>query len=264
MAQTWTDLGNDQWKLTITDESNRVPPAHVTGTKEEIIAKLANSKINGDARIAELKGSSIAPGERMKLVTDLQNPATAPEAITKVVESIVGPAAEFQQDRQSDKIERETRAAMTAAQTFADSTPNWLPSEHNKNTLAGYMKRMGLDFKTVAHYTEAFAELTAANLLQLPPAAQDDDEPRTQPATRTAEATAPRPAATPQAPTRYSTGLRAGDASGTPPRPTNRLKWTREQIDKMSTREYKSHMNDPEFVKAVEAYASPKAQRRAS
>lgn len=269
MAQTWTDLGNDQWKLTITDESNRVPPAHVTGTKEEIIAKLANSKINGDARIAELKGSSIAPGERMKLVTDLQNPATAPEAITKVVETIVGPVAEFQRDRDSERLERQRAKAVEAAQTFADTTDGWFPSEYNKKTLTEYMQRMGMSHSTVSDYKAAFAALSAANLLQLPPEDEDDDEleagtTQTPPADRPAVATAPKPPVKTQAPTRYSTTIRSSDASGTQTRPTTRLKYTREQIAKMSTSKMRELMNDPDFIKANEYYAARPVQQRAS
>lgn len=271
MGLNWKDLGNGQWKLTITDDHGRVPPAYVTGTKDEILTKLATSKINGNVRINELKGAAqLTAGDRMKIVSDLQNPATAPEAITKVVETIVGSAAEFQQDREQERHERETRAAISTAQTFADSTPGWYPSEHNKRTLTEYMKRLGMEPNNLEHYRQAFAELSAANLLQPPPATRENDEEddegttQTKPAAQTAEQTAPAPPKQPQAPTRYSTGLRSSDASGTQPRPTNRLKWTREQIDAMSTREYRTRMTDPDFVRAVEYYNQPKAQRRAS
>lgn len=264
MAQNWEDLGDGQHKLTITDDQGRVPPVTVYGTKDQIITKLSDSKINGDRRIAELKGSNLTAGDRMQIVTDLQNPAKAPEAITKVVESIVGPATEFQRDRSEDRLEREKAAAVQAAKTFAESTPGWFPSEHNKRTLTEYMKRLGLSHSQTAHYTKAFNELTAAKLLQLPPDTEDGEiegETQTPSPAPKAERTAPAPATPPQTPARYSTGVRSSDISGVQSRPVNRLKYTREQIANMSTKMYREKMSDPEFVRAVEFYNQPRSRR---
>lgn len=255
MAKNWEDLGGGQWKLTITDDQNRVPPVTVRGTKDEIIEKLSDSKINGDARIADLKGAkpALTETQRFQMVADLNDPSKVERAITTVVEQIVGPTEEIRRDRAEERTERLVRRAVEAATTFADRTPDWYPSAHNKATLTEYMKRFGLDPGTVSEYTKAFESLKAANLLQ-PPPDEEDDENTNDGTAHPAERTAPTPAAKPTTPTRYSTGVRSTDVSGTRPTPTNRLKYTREQIDGMSRQDYKEKMNDPEFVKAVDHF----------
>jgi hypothetical protein len=277
MGKNWTDRGNGQWKLTVTSDmaGDSTPPVVLYGTKDEILDKLADSKINGDRRINELRrgypsnGAApaaaatvprpLTPAERMQTVADLANPATVDRAVTRVMESVIGPVEGMREDRAQERAERETRDAVEAAKQFAEATPDWYPSQHNKNTLVGYMQRMGLNASNTQDYTTAFEELTAAHLLQIKPAEDDETEP---PAQRQ-ERTAPTPAAAPKAPTRYSTGVRQSDISGTPPRPTTRLKYTREQIARMGAAAYKQAMlSDPELSRSVEYYAQQDRQKR--
>jgi hypothetical protein len=264
MAQEWQDLGNGRKKLTITDDQGRVPPVHVYGTEQEILAKLAESKINGNAVIAQAKGSkSLTAGDRMQIVADLKDPAKVDSAIARVVETVV-PVDEIKRNSGEERLERQIRLATEAAATFADTTPDWHNSEHNKRTLVEYMKRLGLDNTNVSHYRKAFDELKAANLLQAKPAGEEFDEGETitDPEAQTTERTAPAPTAQrPPAPTRFSTGVRSSDISGQQPRPTNRLKYTREQIESMSTAKMRTLMNDPDFIKASEFYAAEDRKR---
>jgi hypothetical protein len=249
------------------------PPVVLYGTKDEILDKLADSKINADRRINELRRNGngaapppasstprpLTPAERMQTVADLNNPATVDRAVTRVMESVIGPVEGLREDREQERAERETRGAVEAAKQFAEGTPDWYPSQHNKNTLVGYMQRMGLNANSTQDYTTAFEELTAAHLLQIKPAEDDETEP---PAQRQ-ERTAPTPAAAPKAPTRYSTGVRQSDISGSAPRPTTRLKYTREQIAKMGAATYKQAMlSDPELGRSVEFYAQQDRQKR--
>jgi hypothetical protein len=262
MALNWEELAGGQMKLTITDDNGKVPPVIVRGTKDEILTKLATSKINGDRRISELK-VNLSPSERLQVVADLNDPGRAAEAITSVVERVVGPLEDFNQDRTEQREERETRRAVEAANTFASNTPEWYPSEHNKKTLVAFMRRMGLSPTDAANYATAFNELKSAELLQPPPAAGENGEGETTTTVPGSEAerTAPAPT-TPKTPTRYSTGVRSSDVSGSQPRPTTRLKWTREQIERMSTVTYKQNMRDPEFSKCIDYYAAQDRQRQ--
>lgn len=271
MAQDWNDLGNGQWKLTITDDDGMVPPVHVKGTKDEILFKLANSKIHGDRRINELRGTAVnmSASERMQTVAELQDPAKVDQAVTRIVERAMGaPMAEVQQDRAEEREERQTRMAVEAATTFATTTPGWFPSEFNNRTLTEYMKRMGLNPLAIDDYRKAFTELQAAKLLQAPPAANEGDEEgegttSMQGTEVEAERTAPTPA-NPPTPKRFSTGIRSSDISGQPTKPVTRLKYSREQIERMGAAMYKELMSDPEFVRCVEYYGAQKQQRRAS
>src|SRR5215472_5922810 len=147
MAKIWDDLGGGQWKLTITDDSGKMPPAHVYGTKDQILDKLADSKINGDRRIGELRAAippPLTPTERMQTVAELSNPATVDTAIMRVVEKGFGPADEVRGDRIAEREDRETRQAVNAAQSFADETPDWYASDYNRNILVNRMRLLGL------------------------------------------------------------------------------------------------------------------------
>jgi hypothetical protein len=272
----WEDLGNNRWKLTLTDDE--APGTVISvfrGTREEINEKLADSQISASRRIAQLRphnGNGKANGgapaaassppltaaERMQTVADLANPATVDKAITRIVEREVGPLAELRQDRDEDRADRQTRAATEAARKFADTTPEWYPSEYNKTTLVRYMQTQGLDPLQEASYIQAFEDLSAAELLQLKPSAA---QPSTD-ETTTEGRNAPTPMQ-PPTPTRFSTSIRQSDISGSPPRPTTRLKYTREQLANMNAAAYRRLLeSDPELIRCVDYYAQQDARKR--
>ena len=265
-----TDLGDNRWKLTITDDANAGKVLSVfRGTKDEIIAKLADSQMNASRRISELRGNgnghaaaATAPqpmtaAERMQTVADLANPATVEKGVTRVLESVIGPVQELRQDREEDRAARLERAAVEAARKFADSTPEWYPSEYNKERLVRYLQTQGMDPASEQSYIQAFEDLSAAELLQSPPQAQPaTDE------TTTGERNVP-PPTQPPTPTRFSTSIRQSDISGSPPRPTTRLKYTREQLAGMSAATYKRLLtSDPDLVRCVDYYAQQDAKKR--
>ena len=280
MAKNWEPIGEDKWKLTVSPDGGG-PASIYYGTRDDILEKLADAQANAlngvlHRRIAEnppLGNSTVVNGnghnpppsdlkpmtanDRMQAVADLSNPATVDKAVTRVMESVIGPVDTFKRDREAERIERIERAAVAAVEEFCSLTPAYLPSDYNNNTLVGYMRNLGLDPTSVASYQRAWNELSGAKLLQpKSEQVQDDDEPTLDLHRRIAE-NPPRPA-----PTRYSTGVRSSDISGSPPVPTRRLKFSREQIQNMSAAEYKSHINDPEFARAVEFYSKP--QRRSA
>lgn len=258
MGNNWQEMANGQWKLTITDDAGKVAPVYVYGTKEQIIDKLANSKVNGDRRLSELRVApppALTPTERMQTVAELSNPATVDTAIMRVVEKGFGPAAEIRGDLAAEREDRETRQAVIAAQSFADETPDWYPSDHNRNILVNRMRLLGLSPTNREHYTMAFEELKGAGLVQMKPSEEDENnEPL-------AERTAPTPR---KLPARSSTGIRQSDISGEPPRTTMiRLKYTREQLARMSGESYKNLMmtDRKELEKCEDYYASHPARR---
>jgi len=243
----WQDLGDGQWKLTITaDGDPTAQPSVFRGTRDEILDKLVDSQANANRRIADLRRTTngtppsstpaatprpLSAAERLETVADLQNPATVDKAVTRVMESVMGPVADFQK-------ERVTRTAIQAAEMFAERTPEWYPSDHNKETLVAYMQTRGLNPMNTMHYTQAFEQLRAAKLLQPRPTEADDanDEPEAE-----TERNAPNANAKPRTATRYSTSIRSSDISGRPPVPSGKphLKYTREQLANLSAEEYK-------------------------
>lgn len=277
MAKNWESIGEDKWKLTVSPDGGG-PLSVFYGTRDEITEKLADAQANANGVLHRViprtphgdgvngNGNNVPPSDlkpmtandRMQAVADLSNPATVDKAVTRVMESVIGPVDQFQRDREAERVERIERAAVAAVEEFCSLTPAYLPSDYNNNTLVGYMSRLGLDPTSVASYQRAWNELSGAKLLQ-PKSEQapDDDEPTLDLHRPNAE-NPPRPA-----PTRYSTGVRSSDISGSPPVPTRRLKFSREQIANMSAAEYKRNMSDPEFTRAVEFYSKPQRPRPA-
>jgi hypothetical protein len=271
--KVWEELGDGRMKLTLSPEGGGPASVYYGKDKDEILDKLADSQVNANVRIAQLRpapnGSAAAAppptepkpltaNERMQAVADLNNPATVDKAVGRVMESVIGPIEDFQRDREAQKAERIARMQVAAAELFADSTPEWHQSEHNCEMVANYIVAHGGDLTNVEHYQQAFARLSAAKLLETKPA---KTEPPDVPPTELHERNAPNLSA-PRAQAGYSTGVRSSDISGTAPNPVKRLKYSREQIDNMSPAEYKRNMSDPEFQRAVEFYSRP--QRRAS
>jgi hypothetical protein len=273
----WEELPDGRWKLSIfSDEpDDQTPPSVYRGTKEQIAEMLADSQANANRRIGELKrnGSTptpnghgpkpLTPAERMQTVAELGDPATAPEAITRVVESAMGETMEERRTRQqkedNDALER---AGFLAADSFVKETPEYLANQYNSETMFNYMRSQGMDPTNRQHYTLAFEKLTAAKLLQPKPseAPTQEAEPEEE---DERERNAPVPVPVPKAPTRVSTGVMSRDISGLPPRPTTRLKYSREQIAELGGAEYKRLMfADPDFSKCVEWYAQQDRQRQ--
>lgn len=271
----WEDLGNDRWKLTILsdDPDDQVPPSVYRGTKDEIAEMLADSQGNANRRISELKRSGngaaahtqpvpLSAEQRLQTVAELSNPATVDKAITRVVESQMGGSMEELRERQHRaEKERDEQEQVDAALRFANSTPEWYQTDHNINAIVNFIVSQGFDLKNTSHYTLAFEKLSAAKLLQRKPSEAEPEPVPEEEDER--ERNAPVAAPVPRAPARLSTGVTQRDISGLPPRPTTRLKYTREQINDLSASDYKRLMfSDQEFSRCVEYYAQQDRQKR--
>jgi hypothetical protein len=283
MAKAWSELGNGRYKLTITDDDNPdAPPSVYRGSKDEIADMLADSQFNANRRIAELKrkpvhfgevagdhpnGSSahpLTPNERMQTVAELQNPATVDTAFSRLHQAATGESPEEAAERrQREEMERFNERATNVAVEFAANTPEYAQTPHNANTMVGYMRTHGMDLTNPDHYRQAFEALSAAQLLQtMAPGADNQDEVEED---TTLERNAPAPKAPPKPPTRIATGISSRDISGTPPRPTVRLKYSREQLDNMSPQQYKQLMlTDRTELEKCETYYAKRPAQRAS
>src|SRR5215469_3146373 len=269
MASHWEELENGKgFKLTISPDEGGAASVFYGKTRDEVHQKVIDSQAHAIRRIEQLRAAApptdnshasppqprtLSPDERMQTVSDLTNPATVDRGVIRVVESQIGPMSQFNADRME-------RAAIEAAEIFAAETPEWYPSDHNKETLVNFVRTQHLDPTSVATYQQAFHRLTAVKLLQPKPVeAPSETEPSGEQQERNAPTLQPR-----VAPARYSTGIRSQDVSGAAPTPSKRLKWTRAEIDNMSPATYRSHMADPEFQRAVEFYSKPSRRMQAT
>lgn len=281
--KTWQDLGNDMHKLTITSDKPGVPQSVYKGTLQEIANMLAESQTHANERITELRSvtpnghvsqpsaaaRTLTPEERLKTVTELDNPATVDTAITRVVESQIGPLSEFRerQNRQ-DATDLERRVAEVAAQ-WASDEPEWYGSLHNQNAMVKYIElncgEAGLAIR--GNYDRAFAELSALGLLQTRPASEGEPPLESEESDLNRNGSAPKAVVPKTPPARISTGVTSRDISGVPPRPGTRLKYSREQLAAMGAAEYKSLMmsDGAELLKCEKYYAEHpvQVQRRA-
>jgi hypothetical protein len=275
---SWTELPNDRWKLTIaSDDDPSIPPSVYRGTKAEIAEMLAVSQGNANRRIAELRSHAngngnghsepappgpLTPGERLQTVVDLSDPAKVTGAIKRAVESEMGTTMEAERARrQAEEAERIDRLQGEAAAAFAQSTPEWYPTQPNKNALVHYMVNNGFDLTSPESYTQAFEDLTEQKLLQPKPEGETETEPEEDDGKPNAPAARPAP----KAPARISTGITGRDISGLPPRPTTRLKYSREQLDNMNRADYKQLMltDRKELERCEQYYAThPAASER--
>ena len=278
----WQELGQGRWKLTITsDDDSEAIPSVYRGTKDEIAELLADSQGHANRRIAELKrggdgnGSKsihfgpvsgdpkpLTPNERMQTVADLQNPATVDKAFDRMFEAATGETPEQRRERdQREAGERLEREGVDTALRFGREYPEYWQTQHNANTMVGYMRTHGMDLTNIDHYVTAFEALSAAKLLQMKTA--EVEVPNESEEEETVERNAPTPTPVPRTPARISTGVRASDISGTPPRPTTRLKYSREQLENMSRQDYKQLMltDRVELERCEKFYAEHPAKR---
>jgi hypothetical protein len=280
VAKIWDELADGTLKLTVSPDEGGSASVFYGQTRDEILDKLCDSQANANRRIDQLRvtsptngngtGHAAAPpvnlpkpltaNDRMQAVADLANPANVDKAVTRVMESVIGPIDQFQQDREAERAKRTEEAAVSAAEEFSSLTPEFFLSDFNVNTMFRYLQSMQYDPTKVASYQRAFAELTAGKLLQSKAApVPNDDEPPTEPQERNAPTLS-----APRAPARYSTGVRQSDISGTAPVPVKRLKWSREQIANMGAQEMRRLVADPEFNFCVEYYARNSKRKAAA
>jgi hypothetical protein len=266
MAQKWEDQGAGKWKVTVDAEDGVTPVQVFYGTEGEIARKMAQSVEHGSRRITELKKGGTPPAptvmrkpvsprpmtdtERFQVAAEMNNPNTVERAVTRVLESVVGPVDAIRESAVRSREEEETQTAVEAAAQFADETPNWYPSDHNKRTLTRFMITQNLSPTRVDSYRNAFGQLSNAGLLQ--PMPENPDQPEAEP--RSTARTAPVPAAPRPAPARVSTGIRQSDISGGAVTPRSRPKYTPQFIMTRTKEEHKRLMlTDPEYVRANES-----------
>jgi hypothetical protein len=143
------------------------------------------------------------------------------------------------------------------------SEPEWYGTEFNNTGLVHYMEVHGMNLADPNEYARAFAHLSAAGLLQKRP--EGNGEPQPESEESDLEQNAPAPKAVIPRPSRTSTGISSRDISGVPPRPSTRLKYSREQLAAMGAAEYKNLMQTDgvELLRCEKWYSEHPVSRRA-
>ena len=181
----------------------------------------------------------------MQLARDISDPAKSDAAVDRILAAKGVKLSEVAELIAERNLRKREIAATEAAGKFEAETPDWIATSHNKQTLVNYMQAQGME-PTLPNFHTAFANLTAAGLLQLeapqPPPATP--EPAKEPERISPVTTRPR--------TTLSTGVRSG--TGSPSLAQSRPKYTKRDIDNMDLDEYQRRFNsEPGFAAAVAA-----------
>lgn len=240
------------------------------GSYREVADKLLSAQANATHKIKSLAGErkpvEAAPSkaitpvpltavDRVNIARDITNPETAPEAVKKVVESVVGSLDQVRNQLNADTEEKDAEAAQDAAYGFAQETPEYMVCTHNVKTMIRYMQMHNMDPKVKENYVLAFDQLKEAGLVVLKPSETPAPTPEAgglpEPTAEPTETTRPRGAT--------ATGLRSVDST-VPTRTTAKPKYTRQEIDAMPIGEYDNKMKfEPGFRQLVDALFGQKA-----
>lgn len=236
---------------------------------QDIANKLLNAQANATVKIRELAGRAkiepaaprsrkpapITDDERFQLVTDINDPTKAPEAVRRLVEGATGIAFDKLAAKSAEEDKQEQiRKAIEEAEAFAASTPAYYSTTYNGNLLCEYIvARKGA--LTQNNFGIAFAALSKSGLLQPNPATTSTEG---APAHSQPEGGAPgglpTAATTRQRGVISSTAIRSGDSTSGSGGGKAPQKYTIEQIEAMSGPDYERRLKgEAGFAAAVDA-----------
>jgi hypothetical protein len=280
MARIWLNDGkpDESGRLCLEiDPEDGTHPLRVWGrSREEILDKAAKTVEHGQRTISELRqniattrhGGSPEPnngngttrpaagaaqpkplsaGEQMALTADLSNPAKAPAAITRLVEGHTGLDLT---KMKADETVRRIAAIQTEWSLMRPDFPKHATNYKLVND-AAVIRAGGYENITPEILDTVFNELSDAGLLVS--AAEDEDatSPDAHPAETPVTVRRPRGAAS------YR---RASHVSPAPAPASQTPKYTRAQIDSMSSAEYRRKLeSEPGFAQAVAALTATPA-----
>ena len=270
MARKWMNEGRptaDGRFCLIIDSEDGTQPLRIWGiTKDEILDKAAKTLEHGQRTITQLRTRAIPPahnpatapqqvqpattltaGEQLQLTTDLNNPAKAPAAVTKLVQHHTGLNLE-------EMARQETIRRIAGIQKeWQEAHPEFPDHPANCKMMTDTAAlRVGYENITAAVMESVYNELSAAGMLV--PA---DEEPITDPQPPPT-VQPPETADTRTVRTRGAASHRRRDTLPALPASATTFKYTREQIAAMSSAEYRRNLEtDPAFAAAVAAYSQP-------
>lgn len=239
-------------------------------TQDEVFTKMASQVEHGQRFVARAKNTAkplafevdavrpapslpqqrklMTADERMQATADLENPARSGEAISRLMEDATG--FNFREEAQK----RAVREFANLCQSWEQQRPEFPTHPINRELVANKAVILAggkITSVTAQHLDSAFQSLQASGMLVSAEEEFPGDEiPLPTPTVRPDETPAPR-TVRPRGATSYSrTSLRAAQPVASP-----RQKYTRAQIDEMSSAEVRRKMvSEPGFAELVALY----------
>jgi hypothetical protein len=263
MARTWLNDGKpleDGRLCLLIDPEDGTQAIRVWGrSREEILEKAAKTVEHGARTISQLRSqlnhktttapttptmtaatrppTTLSAAERMQATADLDDPAKAPAAVTRLIQHQTG--VDFDSIRQKETIER----ISTIQANWSYSHPDFPKHPINYKLLNDAAAlRVGYENITAAVMDQVYTELSSQGLLV---EAEEEELSPTVPPEETPDTRTVRPRGA--ASYRRTTLSAPAPASQTP-------KYTRAQIDAMTSAEYRRKLEtDPDFVASIAA-----------
>lgn len=235
-----------------------------------------------DQPINEFKERLLTADERIKITASLQDPATAPDAIREVIESVFGANVDTVRAKlRSAEVRDRVDFIKQETDKFIQDHPEYYGTKRNQDTILKWLNKKGYAI-TANNLERAYADLASVEgVLDIAPvtepplpvpapapaaaitaASTPGAEVPATPPTPSSEAIPPATTAAPQnsgspaevRPSKSSSGLSRNDASGTtPPSTAKAPEITAQEIRRMSSAEYDERLQrDPVFAAAVD------------
>jgi hypothetical protein len=248
-------------------------------TIEEVAEALADSQVHANREISRLRKpdagrtsvkvepKDVTPADRLRLSNEITDPNSVVEAIEEIMTKRTG----ITPNRLGAEFGRMTKEEQDKyygdeATAFRDEHPDFYPVPQNRDALFEELRANGWDL-TRNNLAIAFQMLKDREAAIPWPDDTQEQIPQEQiPAPVLSQPTyingeygsangktTAQPAPSPR-PRSVSTGLRYSDASASAPPPSQRKKYTRADIERMSRAEYNDKLrSDPDFRRQVDA-----------
>ncbi len=262
MSRRWENEGqpmSDGRLCLVIDPEDGSHPLRIYGmTKDEVLDKAAKTVEHGARTIAALRTQTAQPkpaprksmtvDEQMKATMELSDPAKAPDAVRRLVEESTG--LDFSEIKRQDTLNRIAAISMDWQQTHPEFPDNQI---NRKLILDTATLRVGFGNINAEVLEDVYQALLNNNMLvPAQPETVNDNQPN--PTLRPSESpenVSVRP--------REATSYRRGDLKAPVPAAPQTGKYTRAQIDAMSSDELGEKIKrEPGFSALLDSLAQPR------
>lgn len=250
----------------------------------EVADKLLESQSNANKALERLakkpdmgrtampiQPKELTPDDKFRLAAEITDPNKVVDAVKEIVTAEIGaPPREIGKNIATTERERSNEYYAAEAEAFRKDHPDYYPVAQNRDAIFDELKANGWD---LTRNNLAIAYQTLLDREELIPWPEGEDEPppngsngssngspngSAQPNGASAAANTAREPNTPTPrPRTISTGIRNADASALPPKPPQKARYTRADIERMPRAEYTQRLqSDPDFKRQVDAMGS--------
>lgn len=282
MKAQWLNDGepdeNGNYIATIHNDKGSLISKFSGKTYKEVADKLLDSQANANKALERLakkpdagrpamsiQPKELTPDDKFRLAAEITDPNKVVDAVKEIVTAEIGaPPREIGKNIATTEQTRSNEYYAAEAEAFRKATPAYYPVQQNRDAMFDELKANGWDL-TRNNLAIVYQTLMEREELIPWPEGEEEEPPNgssngspAQPSGVSAAAnTAQEPNPPTPRPRTISTGIRNADASALPPKPPQKARYTRADIERMPRAEYTQRLqSDPEFKRQVDAMGS--------